>query len=71
MRGEKPVSNPFVARQRAPEADANDLASQGANPPPTKGPLAPRSASPAAYNTSGMESSLGALADKMHPPRKR
>ena len=39
---------------------------QGANPVPSRGPLQSRSASPAAYNTSGMETALGALADREH-----
>jgi hypothetical protein len=43
----------------------------GANPKPTKQPLQTRSASPTRYNTSGMESALGALADKTHPPKLR
>lgn len=44
---------------------------QGANPRPTRAPLQSRSASPAAYNTSGMESAMGAAADKLHPVRQR
>ena len=44
---------------------------QGANPVPSKGPLQSRSASPAAYNTSGTEGAMGTLADKIHPISKR
>lgn len=45
----------------------------GINPgmKPTKGGIQGRSASPANYNTSGMESALGAMADKLHPPKRR
>lgn len=71
MRGEKPTTNPFQARERTPGQDNAEQAQAGVNPAPTKAPLAPRSASPAAYATSGMESALGALADKTHPPKKR
>ncbi len=44
--------------------------SQGSNPVPTRGPIAARSASPAAYATSGIERAMGAHADKMHPTSK-
>lgn len=71
MRGEKPVNNPFVARQRTPEQDSVDQAQAGANPVPTRAPLQARSASPAAFNTSGMEGALGQMADKLHPTRRR
>jgi hypothetical protein len=58
--------------QRSQEHDANEQATgQGANPRPTKQPLETRSASPARFNTSGMESAMAALADKTHPPRRR
>lgn len=40
--------------------------SQGANPKPTRGGLQDRSSAPDKYNTSGIESSMGALADKTH-----
>ena len=46
-------------------------ANQGENPIPTKGPLAARSASPAAYATSGIERAMGDHADKVHPVSKR
>lgn len=46
--------------------DARDAKQGGANPAPTKAPLARREGSPAAYATSGMESALGKLADKAH-----
>lgn len=68
MRGQPNQPRPFVSRQRAPDADSLDQ--QGANPTPTRAPLAPRSASPASYATSGMESALGGLADKLHKPRR-
>lgn len=72
MRGEKPTTNPFQARQRTPEQDNADQAfGQGTNPAPTKAPLAPRSSSPAAYATSGMERALGSLADRVHKPKPR
>lgn len=38
---------------------------------PTKAPLQSRSASPAAYATSGIEQAMGALADKLHKPVHR
>lgn len=38
---------------------------------PTNRPLQPRSASPANYNTSGLEAAMGAHANKMHPPKRR
>lgn len=41
----------------------------GNNPKPTRAPLHDRSASPANYASSGMESAMGAHADKMHPPK--
>lgn len=43
----------------------------GANPAPTKAPLASRSASPPSSNTSGMERAMAAHADKVHPTRRR
>lgn len=43
-----------------------------APPAPVKGAgLQTRSASPSNYNTSGMERGMGALADKMHPVKRR
>jgi hypothetical protein len=72
MRGEKPTSpTPFQSRQRAPGQDAAEQAQAGANPAPTRGPLQTRSASPTSSYTSGMESAMGALADKTHPPKRR
>lgn len=60
------------ASGRSEDADYQDrMFGQGANPPPTKGPLASRSASPKQYATSGMEKALGAHADKVHPPKRR
>lgn len=38
---------------------------------PTKGSLQDRSASPASSSRTGMESSMGALADQLHPPKFR
>lgn len=38
-------------------------------PAPTKAPLAPRYASPANYNTSGIERAMGEHADKVHRRR--
>jgi hypothetical protein len=38
----------------------------GHNPKPTRSRLQDREASPAKYNTSGMESAMGNLADKTH-----
>jgi hypothetical protein len=59
-----------MTRQRSEEHDRHEqLNGQGANPPPTRAPLAPRSGSPAEYNTSGMERALGQLADKTHRSR--
>jgi hypothetical protein len=56
-----------MTRQRSEDQDRNEqLNGQGANPTPTRAPLAPRSASPAEYATSGMERALGQLADKTH-----
>lgn len=43
----------------------------GANPAPTRAPLASRSASPGGYATSGMERAMGAHADKEHPVKGR
>ena len=40
----------------------------GQHAKPTKAPLQTRSASPAAYATSGIEQAMGALADKLHKP---
>lgn len=40
---------------------------QGTNAPPTRAAPAPRSASPDAYTTSGLESAMGAHADRIHP----
>lgn len=40
---------------------------QGTNAPPTRVPLAPRSASPDAYTTSGLERAMGEHANRVHP----
>lgn len=61
-----------AADGRSENADYQDrMFGQGANPKPTKAPLQSRSASPARFNTSGMENAMGSLADKTHPPRRR
>lgn len=61
-----------AADGRGEDADRQDqMYGQGANPKPTKQPLETRSASPARFNTSGMEDALGKLADEKHPPRRR
>lgn len=57
---------------RGEDADYQDqMFGQGNNPRPTNAPMAPRPASPAEHNTSGMERALGQMADKVHPVRKR
>lgn len=63
-----PAGVPAVPSNTGPSA-SDEV--QGHNPPPTRAPLASRSASPAGYNTSGMERAMGAHADKMHPLGKR
>lgn len=60
------------AQTRHEEHDRDEqMHGQGANPKPTRSGISARSSAPAAYNTSGMESALGALADKTHKPRRR
>ncbi len=54
------------------ENDPNEPTNlSGAHARPTRGPLNSRSASPAEYQTSGMEAALGRLADQTHKPRSR
>lgn len=54
---------------RHPEERAN--MPSGANPKPTKAPLASRSASPPDGYGSGIERAMGGLADKEHPRKGR
>lgn len=51
-------------------ADARDQQAQGFNPRPTNAPLKTQTATPAEYNTSGIERALGAHADRVHRVRK-
>ena len=72
LAGAAPAATPAPAAPRAgmrpPQIDGNRTT---APVEPTKGPLQTRVASPAKYNTSGIERSMGALADKMHSPKRR
>lgn len=60
---QRPVARPGVHPEDRSAKWAN-----GENAKPTKAPLQSRSAAPANYNTSGIEQSMDALADKLHKP---
>lgn len=64
-----PAPPPANPQARHPEERGTQP--NGANPAPTKGPLASRSASPAGYNTSGMELAMGQAADRLHRVKRR
>jgi hypothetical protein len=54
------IKSPMGGSQDDPQFET------GHNPKPTRSRLQDREASPAKYNTSGMESAMGNLADKTH-----
>lgn len=61
-----------ASQQRSEDADrAEQMTGQGANPAPTRKPLADRSSAPDGYATSGMERAMHAHADKVHPVKRR
>lgn len=59
-----PPANPQVRHREERGSQPN-----GANPAPTRAPLAARSASPSSGYGSGIESAMGAMADKLHPTK--
>ena len=65
----RPPATSTNPQARHPEDRVRNYAS-GANPKPTKA-FAGRSSAPASSNTSGMERAMGALADRMHAPKRR
>lgn len=65
----KPVAKPKPAVGPNPGLRQIDGNISALGLKPTKGSLQDRSASPSGGDRSGMETAMGAMADKLHPPK--